>query len=178
MCMDILRRLQNFDVQLFGWLFRSFQGPTVSSLAKAVSRSADGFLHLAIPFLLYCLGVENVMQFCVVLALSGLCERIVYVILKNTLQRRRPQDYEPDFHGLITPSDQFSFPSGHSSGAFLLATLLSVTYGGPVFALFLWAGAVAVSRILLGVHYPGDTLAGAIMGSTIALVVISLTGAQ
>jgi membrane-associated phospholipid phosphatase len=65
-----------------------------------------------------------------------------------------------------------SFPSGHTSEAFALATSLSLTYPkwyivGPS---FLWAGAVGYSRMDLGVHYPSDVLVGAIIGSGCAWI--------
>ncbi|MFT4822460.1 MAG: undecaprenyl-diphosphatase [Halioglobus sp.] len=174
--MDILKKLQCFDVQLFTWLASSIRGPGVLSFTKALSKSGDGYLHIAIPVLLFTLSANHLSQFCLTLTLAITCERALYWVLKNSLKRRRPQEFEPSFRSLITPSDQFSFPSGHSSAAFLLATVLAVTYPGPVFVLYLWAIGVAVSRVLLGVHFPGDAIAGAIMGTTVALATASLLG--
>ena len=103
-------------------------------------------------------------------------ERPLYWVLKNALKRRRPQDYVIGFRSLIVPSDKFSFPSGHSSGAFLLATSLCLVFGSPCAATLLWATGVALSRVLLGVHFPGDTLAGALMGSGLAILSAQLWG--
>jgi len=96
-------------------------------------------------------------------------ERLFYVVLKNKLKRRRPQEYMPGFKSLITASDRFSFPSGHTSAAFCLATATGIILGGPFIVLYVWASFVALSRVVLGVHFPGDTVAGALLGSGVAL---------
>lgn len=59
-----------------------------------------------------------------------------------------------------------SFPSGHSSQAFAIATVISLSYKDPAVTipLFLWAGAIGYGRIYLGLHYPGDVLGGMIIG--------------
>jgi membrane-associated phospholipid phosphatase len=60
-----------------------------------------------------------------------------------------------------------SFPSGHTSEAFALATSVSLTYPKwyVIASSFVWAGAVGYSRMDLGVHYPSDVLAGAVLGA-------------
>jgi undecaprenyl-diphosphatase len=74
-----------------------------------------------------------------------------------------------NFHSIITPSDQFSFPSGHTSAAFMVATLLA--YFFPALSVFLygWATLVGCSRVMLGVHFPTDILVGAILGISVAI---------
>ncbi len=69
----------------------------------------------------------------------------------------------------ITPSDRYSLPSGHTAAAFLMATVLAASF--PLWAplLFTWAILVGASRLLLGVHYLSDLVAGALLGSGCAL---------
>ena len=99
-------------------------------------------------------------------------ERPIYFILKNTLKRRRPPDIVPNFKCLVTPSDQFSFPSGHTMAAFLLTGLVVVEFGAIALPMYLWATAVGASRVILGVHFPSDILAGASLGSFILIGVV------
>jgi undecaprenyl-diphosphatase len=87
-----------------------------------------------------------------------------YLILKNSIKRDRPHNQLNDFRALIEPSDRFSFPSGHTSAAFLMATLMLHFYPSFAGAIFIWATLIGLSRILLGVHYPGDILAGSLLG--------------
>ncbi len=87
--------------------------------------------------------------------------------LKYTVNRPRPFVTYPD----ITQKDQnvgpHSFPSGHTSSAFALATSLSLCYSKWYVAVpaYLWAFTVGYSRMRLGVHYPTDVLVGAIIGT-------------
>ena len=168
--MAILATLQQVDTKLFTRVFRQGeQRAVVRSMAKILSHTGDGFLHLALPALLALIGTERLPTYCVLLGSAMFIERLLYFVMKNTLRRRRPQDFVPGFRSIIQASDKFSFPSGHTSAAFCLATTTGIVFGGPFIAMYVWASAVALSRVLLGVHFPGDTLAGAIMGSSIAV---------
>ncbi|MCV6604885.1 MAG: phosphatase PAP2 family protein, partial [Porticoccaceae bacterium] len=87
-------------------------------------------------------------------------------------KRDRPADALPEFKSFITPSDKFSLPSGHTSAAFLMAGILCHLFNPLVWLLYPWACLVGTSRVFLGVHFPTDILAGATMGSSIALMAI------
>ena len=97
--------------------------------------------------------------------LAFAAELPLYLLLKNALRRQRPVGL-PVF---ITPSDRYSLPSGHTAAAFLMATVLAASF--PLWAplLFLWAILVGASRLLLGVHYLSDLVAGALLGGGCAL---------
>jgi undecaprenyl-diphosphatase len=174
--MEILGTLQQFEMRLFARVFRQTERRMVIPLARALSHSGDGYLHALVPLLLWYLDPDGFSLLLPLLALALAVERSLYWLVKNGLRRPRPQEAVPGFRSLIQASDQFSFPSGHSSGAFLLATSLSLVYGLVALPLFLWAALVALSRILLGVHFPGDTLAGALMGSGLALASAACLG--
>ena len=174
--MEILQRLHQFDSRLLARLFRQGERRAIVPLARAISRSGDGYLHLLIPLALAAAGAQSIGSLTTLLGLALILERGLYWVLKNGLKRRRPQEIVPGFRSLIIASDQFSFPSGHSSASFLLATALCLVYGPALVIMFLWAALVALSRVVLGVHFPGDTLAGALMGSTCCLFTASVLG--
>ena len=87
-----------------------------------------------------------------------------YRILKNCIRRNRPYIAIELVHNLITPGDQFSFPSGHTAAAAIMASVLS--HSIPVLLPFalIWVVLVGISRVYLGVHYPSGILAGALSG--------------
>lgn len=84
----------------------------------------------------------------------------VYWVLKNSFKRERPRNL-PVF---ITPSDRYSLPSGHTAAAFLMAETVAVFYPMMLWIAFIWAGFIGASRLLLGVHYLTDLIAGAGLG--------------
>lgn len=90
----------------------------------------------------------------------------ITVILKYGVNRDRPFVTYPDIEKLSSGGSA-SFPSGHTSEAFSTATALSLEYPKwyIIAPAMTWASAVGYSRMHLGVHYPSDVLAGAIIGS-------------
>lgn len=103
------------------------------------------------------------------LLLGFALERPVYLALKNVFRRDRPP-VALNMPSFVIPSDRFSFPSGHTSAAFLVATLVCAFYPALTPLLFSWAVLVGMARVVLGVHFPTDTLIGALMGVSLALL--------
>lgn len=99
----------------------------------------------------------------------------VSLALKSISKRDRPYETYPEIDN-VTEESSYSFPSAHTSAAFATATSLSMAYPKlyVIAPSFLWAGAVGYSRMYLGVHYPTDVLAGAIVGSGSAFLCYKL----
>jgi undecaprenyl-diphosphatase len=111
-----------------------------------------------------------------------LSDQISVHFFKDVFQRLRPC-HQPELDGMVhivnnKCGGQYGFYSSHASNIFALATfVLSLMKRKNLFFTFLillWAAVIAYSRVYLGVHYPGDVLAGALAGSILGLWLASL----
>ena len=169
--MRLLILCQQLDTRVLLWSVRHRERRALPRGARWASRTGDGYVQVAVPCGLWFGGGDAralALQFA---WLFGL-ERALYWVAKNGLRRRRPPDCVPSFTSMIVASDRFSFPSGHTSAAFLFAALVQAQVPAQMPALgvavFGWACAVGASRVALGVHFPSDILAGAALGLAIA----------
>ena len=87
--------------------------------------------------------------------------------LKRIFNRQRPFEAYPNDITKLSDGGGGSFPSGHTASAFAVATCLSITYPKwyVIAPAYTWASLVGYSRIYVGVHYPSDVLAGALLGT-------------
>ncbi len=97
----------------------------------------------------------------------GITSALANLGVKTAFRRGRPhRGVHPEARGVRMPTST-SFPSGHTASAFAFALAVSRTFPGLALPLVPLAAAVGYSRVHTGVHYPGDVLAGAILGSVV-----------
>lgn len=127
-------------------------------------------LFLLFPFLLYkAYPVRVARKLVFLLVLLAVCTITLTETVRNVVGRLRPSN-TPDLQDLIrilqTP-DNFSFFSGHAANSFAVTVFMVLLLRNSfkwTWVLFIWPVLFSLSRIYVGVHYPGDILAGAFVG--------------
>jgi undecaprenyl-diphosphatase len=98
----------------------------------------------------------------------------VAAVIGRVVDRPRPFVSHPQIHAFLAHAPDPGFPSDHATAAFAIAAVLLVRLGRWTSPVLIAAAALAVSRVLVGVHYPDDVLAGALLGTAAAALVCAL----
>ncbi len=132
------------------------------------TRGGDGWLWYAMGLVLLLFGGPARFAAVGAAALAAGTGILVFLFLKKRTGRKRPCAIEPHCWARLLPPDHFSFPSGHTITAFAVALSLAAFYPSLLIGLLFCAGSIALSRILLGMHFLSDVIAGALIGSGLA----------
>ena len=163
---------QNADVELL----KSINSNTGTiGASKFISNTTTG-VALGVPVIMGAVALieqdDDLLKNALYIGVSIGVDGVLTYGLKEVTHRPRPYTTYPD---LITPystETSLSFPSGHTSLAFATATALSLKYPKwyVIAPTYLWACSVGYSRMNMGMHYPTDVLAGALLGAGSAYV--------
>src|SRR6202789_1917408 len=125
-----------------------------------MTRLGDGWLWYSIGLILLVFGGSQK-----VLAIGAATAGIfLFRTLKHASRRKRPCEIEPHCWASILPPDKYSFPSGHSITSFAIALSIGMFYPDLQVVLLVVALLIASSRIILGMHFLSDVLAGSAIG--------------
>jgi undecaprenyl-diphosphatase len=134
-----------------------------------MTRGGDGWLWYAIGAILAFFGGDERFLAIGAGATAAVTGIFLFRALKHSSRRRRPCEIEPHCWSSILPPDKYSFPSGHSITAFAVATSLGLYYPQLLLVLVTAAFLIAISRIILGMHFLSDVLAGCAIGVLLGL---------
>jgi membrane-associated phospholipid phosphatase len=173
---DVLRQAGAVDRAVYDTIAK-VPTPALDVAMRRLSNSANhGLLWLAIAAALSLTGHSGRKAAARGILAIGVTSAVVNLAVKPLSTRHRP-----DREGAGVPGQRYvsmpsstSFPSGHSASAFAFATAVSRDNPWLAIAIQFLAGGVAYSRVHTGVHYPGDTIAGALIGAGTGQVVSAI----
>lgn len=173
--MRLFERLNVVDQRTTVLFNRINHHPLPARLFAVVSRLGDGVfwyaIILALPFVHGAAAALVSLQMVAV----GLVSYLLYRWLKQATGRPRPCQSDAGILRSVAPLDEFSFPSGHTMHA-VAFTIVLVSYY-PAWAVIVapFTLLVALSRMVLGLHYPSDVIVGALIGTATAMLSLLLT---
>jgi undecaprenyl-diphosphatase len=154
-----------------GWCLRANQigaRDGVRRVFAAASRLGDGvFWYALMASLIVFDGFAGLLA-SLHLAATGVIALALYKLLKRWTRRPRPFASDVRIRAWVAPLDEFSFPSGHTLHAVAFSVVAVAHYPWLAWVLVPFTSSVAVSRVVLGLHYPSDVLAATGIGCTLA----------
>lgn len=163
-----LARLDHAELRFCIALNRGVRRAGLRRLFQMASRLGDGIVWYPLIGLLPLLLGREALALSLRMGCAGLAGLLLYRALKRRLVRERPFITHRAITRAALPLDRFSFPSGHTLHAVSFTLLAALDY--PLLATVLapLTLLIATSRVVLGLHYPSDVAAGALLGAGVA----------
>jgi len=141
---------------------------------RAASRLGDGVIWYLLMAALPLIYGATALRPVVFMLGTGITGLLLYKLLKQVLHRERPFIRHPGITLSMPPLDRYSFPSGHTLHAVCFTWQAVAHYPPLAWVLVPLAALIASSRVVLGLHYPSDVLAGAALGAALGSLGVAL----
>ncbi|MDZ7767581.1 MAG: phosphatase PAP2 family protein [Woeseiaceae bacterium] len=170
----LINYFDNHEIKLCLRVNRLSRARGVRPFFTAVSKAGDGgcWIFLAVACLLS--GRDDAPLFVARALATAVAGIALYRVLKNRLVRERPYITNAGIICGTAPLDRYSFPSGHTLHAVSFTILFTAFDPWLAFIVVPLALLIAVSRVVLGLHYPSDVIAGAVIGSILATTALTV----
>ncbi|MHB1231093.1 MAG: phosphatase PAP2 family protein [Burkholderiales bacterium] len=167
---SVLARINAVDAALCVRINRVNRSRLAQIVFGGASRLGDGVFWYGLMALLLMVEHEAALKPVLHMIVAGLLGLALYKWLKHKTLRPRPCDLHPAILRGTAPLDEFSFPSGHTLHAVTFTVVALAYYPALAPLLVPFTLLVALSRVILGLHYPSDVLAGAAIGYVLAML--------
>jgi len=163
-----LNRMHQFDTNMCIAVNHTSQYRVIRNTFRAVSRLGDGVFWYSLMILMLIFKGSEAILPVIHMAIAGLSGTLLYKWLKGKTLRPRPYEVRQEISLTGTALDKFSFPSGHTLHAVVFSCVALAYFPQLAVLLIPFTFLVGFSRVVLGLHYPSDVLAGACIGATLA----------
>ena len=146
---------------------RKWERKNLTTLMQLFTKMGDasGWAYVSVVFMIF---ERTVFGLGMMIGIASLSGAIMAQVVKHLIRRKRPVFHSSCPQALVSYPDEWSFPSGHSTSAFTVAGVLLFVAPWLFFAFLALAVLIATSRVYLGVHYPSDVIAGALLGGLVS----------
>jgi undecaprenyl-diphosphatase len=141
-----------------------------------VSRLGDGWIWFALMIALPVAFGAHAGAVSVLMLANGAACTLLYKKMKEAIHRPRPCEADPRIHLTVPPLDRFSFPSGHTLHAVSFSIIAGTCFPVLLWGLWPFTILVALSRLVLGLHYLSDVVVGASVGAAMAILTLACSG--
>jgi undecaprenyl-diphosphatase len=163
-----MHRMHQLDSNVCVAVNHTSQYKLIRNSFRFASRLGDGVFWYALMVGILLIKSSEGLQPVLHMLAAGLSGTLLYKWLKGKTLRPRPFEVRQDISLTGTPMHKFSLQSGHTLHAVVFSVVALSYYPQLSFVLVPFTIMVALSRVALGLHYPSDVLAGALIGSLIA----------
>jgi len=170
---SLFARVDAFEYRVCATLNRGCRRDSVRDAFRLISRLGDGFAWYLLVLLIPVWYGEPGLSTALTMALAGLVGLGVYKVLKSRLVRERPYITFDRIRPGTAPLDRYSFPSGHTLHAVAFTWQAVACFPELGWVLIPLATLIAGSRVVLGLHYPSDVLAGGALGAGLATLALN-----
>jgi len=164
------RLLQAFDPRLCRMASRWARRRGIHRFFGIISRLGDGGFWYGLMIVLAVFGGTRGIVAALQMLGTGLVAWLLYRTLKLHTRRPRPFQAHPDVTARAAVLDEYSFPSGHTLHAVSFTIVAVAWFPFLALPLIVFTVLVAMSRVVLGLHYPTDVLAGVLIGTALGAV--------
>jgi undecaprenyl-diphosphatase len=160
----IFNGCMNIDSRLFLRIYSLSGKRILDYFFFYITKIGDGWLYAALIGLYLIIYTKDAISILPALLTAYAIDTAIYFLVKKKVKRTRPFKKIEGITSLVIPPDEFSFPSGHTAAAAVMAVIGSTCFPEIKIVLFIYVALIGFSRIYNGVHYPFDVFAGAGLG--------------